>query len=359
MYRELIYISNTTYENKKANLINVIYMSDALSMWFRTTLLIFSNKNLTNTEIVNDFIIKNKFSLKVVRGKYSIFKLLILTCKYRNQIIYTRSLYVASFAKVFNSMVLYEAHYFYPSIFHKLLLRFMFLNKRLSVVCITNALSRKFKDYFNINPLLLPSAGFLHLSNDYISYKRQMILKGDNTFMKVAYCGSISPGKGIEVFLRLAKSLPNVQFLLITKGRPDVDLVLAKNIEFYSDLNHSQVLEKLKLASVFLLPNSEKVVLDGNIDIGPYTSPLKLFDYLSCFGLILSSNALVLREILNDEIAIFNDSFEHWERNLVRILNSRLEIVKFADTSYNYFKEKYTWEARSKHVYEIFSRQLQ
>ena len=50
------------------------------------------------------------------------------------------------------------------------------------------------------------------------------------------------------------------------------------------------------------MPYQEKVAAAGDVgNIIDFTSPLKLFDYMACGKIIITSNVKVLKEILNEK----------------------------------------------------------
>jgi glycosyltransferase involved in cell wall biosynthesis len=52
------------------------------------------------------------------------------------------------------------------------------------------------------------------------------------------------------------------------------------------------------------MPYGEKIAASSGGDIAPYLSPMKLFEYLASGRAVLSSDLPVLREVLDDRIAV-------------------------------------------------------
>ena len=78
---------------------------------------------------------------------------------------------------------------------------------------------------------------------------------------------------------------------------------------------------------VLLMPYQEKIAAAGDVgDIINFTSPLKLFDYIACGKIIISSDVSVLKEILKEKKnVIFVQNFKNvfsWKKEIEKIKNS-------------------------------------
>ena len=102
------------------------------------------------------------------------------------------------------------------------------------------------------------------------------------------------------------------------------------------------------------MPYQEKIVAAGNVgNIIDFTSPLKLFDYMACGKIIISSKIKVLEEILNEKknvifIKNFNNAYA-WKKEIqkMKFLNDKRFII-----SQNNFKmsKKYKLKERAKRI---------
>jgi len=172
----------------------------------------------------------------------------------------------------------------------------------------------------------------------------------------VAYVGALYEGKGMEIVVPLAHNCPDVNFHIIGGRVQDIEHWKAKvagikNIFFHGFYPHAQVFSIMKKMDVLLAPNLTSVKgSDGITDIGKWTSPLKLFEYMAAKKPILASNIEVLREVLVHEknsILCDPDDNEAWQAGLRRLLSDReladqLTFKAFADLT-----EKYTWSKRA------------
>jgi glycosyltransferase involved in cell wall biosynthesis len=172
----------------------------------------------------------------------------------------------------------------------------------------------------------------------------------------VAYVGSLYEGKGMEIVLPLAQNCPDVNFHIVGGQTQDIEHWKAKalglkNIFFHGFYPHVQVFSIMRKMDVLLAPNLNSVKGHGGItDIGKWTSPLKLFEYMAAKKPILASNIEVLREVLVHEknsILCDPDDNDAWQAGLHRLLSDRELADKLASEAFADLTEKYTWSKRA------------
>ena len=105
------------------------------------------------------------------------------------------------------------------------------------------------------------------------------------------------------------KIFKDIDFHIIGGLEKDIEIwkdkIKSKNVFFYGYVPHKEVSKYINSLDICLLPN-QKVVLahgaeSGGINISGYTSPLKLFEYMSHRKAIISSDLPVLREVLSNK----------------------------------------------------------
>ena len=119
-----------------------------------------------------------------------------------------------------------------------------------------------------------------------------------------AYAGHLYPWKGVDVFLQALAIVPEVSGLIVGghPGEPDVarvralarDLGLESRLELTGLVSPTAVRDRLAAATILVLPNTRSATSER------YTSPLKLFEYLSLGRPIVASDLAAIREILTD-----------------------------------------------------------
>ena len=183
----------------------------------------------------------------------------------------------------------------------------------------------------------------------------------------VAYVGALYEGKGMEIILPLAHSFPDVNFHIVGGQVRDIEHWKAKavgltNIFFHGFYPHAQVFSIMKKMDVLLAPNLTSVKgYGGNTDIGKWTSPLKLFEYMAAKKPILASDIEVLREVLVHEknsILCDPDDNEAWQAGLRRLLSDRELAGRLTNKAFADLTEKYTWSKRAETLLAFIKSRL-
>lgn len=119
-----------------------------------------------------------------------------------------------------------------------------------------------------------------------------------------AYAGHLYPWKGVDVFLHALTHAPAIRGLIVGghPGESDLGRVqqLVKNLGLSDRVSitglvpHAEVRARLTNASALVLPNTASAISER------YTSPLKLFEYLTMGRPIVASDLPSIREIVTD-----------------------------------------------------------
>jgi len=120
-----------------------------------------------------------------------------------------------------------------------------------------------------------------------------------------AYAGHLYPWKGIDIFLQALAQTRDIRGLIVGghPGEADlgritrliIDLHLSDRVRITGMLAPHAVAAALDEADVLVLPNTHSAISDR------YTSPLKLFEYLTRGKAIVASDLPSLREVLTDD----------------------------------------------------------
>ncbi len=230
------------------------------------------------------------------------------------------------------------------------------------VVVITHALER---DLVRTAPQL---AGRIQVSPDGASLPASPpvpVAVEPGEVFHVGYCGHLYAGKGIALIATLARQCPWARFHVVGGLEADLDYWRSAtddcaNIVFHGHIEPHRVIHWLAAFDVCLLPNQPAVATYGSArrknaatNIGAYTSPMKMFEYMAAGKPIVASDLAVLREVLtHDENALLcaHDDVRAWAGALSRLagdagLRERLGAAARAD-----LKTRYTWSARARRV---------
>lgn len=127
----------------------------------------------------------------------------------------------------------------------------------------------------------------------------------DTSRFVAGYAGHLYPWKGVDVFIRALGHAPGVHGLIVGghPGEADVDRIrqlaaregVASRLTITGLVPPRDVARALAPASVLVLPNPASAISER------YTSPLKLFEYLTMGRPIVASDLPAIREVLSDE----------------------------------------------------------
>ncbi len=186
-------------------------------------------------------------------------------------------------------------------------------------------------------------------------------LLGCKDNLKVGYVGHLYKGKGIEVIASMANKLDDdVEIHIIGGLEKDIKFwknkILSKNIYFYGFIPHKEVSNYINALDVCLLPNQKIVLAHGSdpsntsLNISTFTSPLKLFEYMSHKKPIIASDLPVIREVLNEKNSILvkcND-IDLWLSSIKKLKNFKHRETIANQALSDFYS--YTWKNRAQLV---------
>lgn len=167
-------------------------------------------------------------------------------------------------------------------------------------------------------------------------------LDDSETFV-AGYAGHLYPGRGVDLILKLASSLPNVRFLVIGGNPPEVRSVRGQishaelaNVTLTGFVANEQLPLYLAACDVLLMPYQRRVEVASGRNTASWMNPLKMFEYMAASRAILASDLPVLREVLNDDNAILLDpeDVSAWRAALERAIREPE------------WRERFAWQAQ-------------
>jgi glycosyltransferase involved in cell wall biosynthesis len=154
-------------------------------------------------------------------------------------------------------------------------------------------------------------------------------MKEDKEGLVIGFTGFIHPWHGMDQAIRAIAGYTEQNIRLVCVGDGDIlpelielakELNVSDKIQFFGHLPRKEVLEVVKQFDIALQP----AVTD-------YASPLKMFEYMAVGSLIVAPDSKNIREILDDETAVF---FEKDNQD------DFIEKLKKAITSFNEYKNQ-------------------
>lgn len=195
---------------------------------------------------------------------------------------------------------------------------------------------------------------------DPVTARRQIGLREIPTVMCT---GHLYAGRGTDLFLSLAKSIPQAHFVWVG-GRPeDVNLWKHKaktenisNITFIGFIPNNDLPLYQAAADILLMPYSRSIMgSSGTADSASVASPMKMFEYMAAGRGIISADLPVIREVLNERNAVFckPDETGDWRLEVERLLMDEARRTQLGNQARRDV-EGYTWLAREEKVLEGF-----
>ena len=126
------------------------------------------------------------------------------------------------------------------------------------------------------------------------------------------YSGHFYPGRGMDLLVGLAQGLPDVQFVWVggtEQSTAEWKVRLAelgiKNVTLTGFITNSRLPLYQAAGEVLLMPYERAIAGSSGGNSADICSPMKMFDYLACGRVILSSDLAVIHEVLNPGNAVF------------------------------------------------------
>lgn len=366
---KIVYISNSIIPSRTANSIHVMKMCQAFTdNGHEVVLLTPEHKEKYEKEVADIYefydvrggfrVVKLGIPKIRVRSLVYTFNILKQLFIHRPELVYGRydhGCYISSMAG-FKTIV--ESHD--PKRgrgdrrFYKLL-----KSKNLEKVVV---ISQALKDQFILDGNL--SEGKVQVAHDGADevddFETKVELDGKKNNLKIGYVGHLYQGKGMEVVEMVAdKVSENVEFHIIGGLEKDIKYwkykMHSNNVYFYGFVPQTKISGYINALDICILPN-QKVVYGyrenngrgGNI--GDFTSPLKMFEYMAHRKPIIASDLPVLKEVLNDDIAVFAgpEDENEWIDAINQLKDKELR-EEISRKAFTVFKN-YTWRNRANKV---------
>jgi glycosyltransferase involved in cell wall biosynthesis len=180
--------------------------------------------------------------------------------------------------------------------------------------------------------------------------------------LTVLCTGHLYDGRGVKLFNSLAKAFPDTSFIWVG-GRPaEVERCRQaaaadelKNILFTGFVPNLHIPLYQAAADVLLMPYHKTIATSSGGDTSLVCSPMKMFEYMAAGRAILSSDLLVLREVLDESTAAFcpPEDAGAWQAALQRLLEDAPLRQRLGRKAHQAVKS-YSWIERSRRVLADF-----
>ena len=369
---KIIAIAGSTIPSDTANSLQVMKACQALvQIGHEVTLLVPGSKN-TSVDLQQHYGLQTDFPIEWLTSSSrrmftwnSIRRARALNA----ELIYSWFPQSAVFGLLYRLPVVFEIHIQPTGLFGPFWHRaFAILRGRKRLVSITRALvdilEHDFHMRFSTDEVVIAPNGvdlerFASLP-DPVTARRQIGLREAPTIMCT---GHLYAGRGADLFLALARTIPNAHFVWVG-GRPE-DIEIWKlraetnnisNITFTGFIPNRNLPIYQAAADILLMPYSHSIMgSSGTADSAAVASPMKMFEYMATGRAIASAYLPVLREVLNENNAVFckPDDINSWKSALERLLkdeNLRDQLGRQAIHD----AQGYTWVARAQRIMNGF-----
>ncbi len=177
--------------------------------------------------------------------------------------------------------------------------------------------------------------------------------------LTVMCTGHLYAGRGADLFLALAREIPQAHFVWVG-GRPDdiatwktrVEKDGTRNIVFTGFIPNQDLPLYQSAADILLMPYSRSIMgSSGSADSASVASPMKMFEYMAAGRAIVTADLPVIREVLNEKNAVFcePDEVGKWKVEIEGVLadeSRRLALGRQAREDV----QGYTWSARAERI---------
>lgn len=177
----------------------------------------------------------------------------------------------------------------------------------------------------------------------------------ENKAKKILYLGHLYPQKGVDVLIEALKYLPNRK-LYIVGGNKKTNisrlkklisrLGVSEQVVFAGCVPHSDIEKYFEGAGVAVIP------IKNTLGQRLFTSPMKLFEYMSARIPIVASDFPSMREILengNTAVLVKPEDPKALAEAIEKLLTDREFAGRIAGKAYEKVKD-FTWEKRAKNI---------
>lgn len=365
---KILYLSNSIIPSRTANSIHVMKICQAFAQNGHEVVLMTPNySSRVEPEVKNcyefygvDACFKIK---KIPRRYYKLNKLInyysnlvnILVKRQKPDLVYARchGLELYDFSAL-GLPIVFEAHRLYKDNFQ---LARLLLSKHLKrLVVISHILQKDYQGLYSIPDSLIK---VVHDAADEPREDKQLKLASSQR-LQVGYVGHLYPGKGMEIISELVKLCGWADFHIVGGLAEDIDYWKNKlqgnsNVYFSGFLPPSETTRYRQACDILLAPYQRQVIVGGNIDVGRWMSPLKIFEYMAAGKAIIASDLLVLREVLTHRTTAWlcpPEEIKSWIAALTYLHENPEYRNYLGSKAREVFKKHHTWQVRAAKVLE-------
>lgn len=359
---KIAYLSGSVFPSRRANTVHVMKMCAAMVRAGHNVVL-FGRRSpgCTDLDIFRYYGLEHNFELDLVSSSVGrlvpsvagAFRLLARSIRFKPDLYYARRRPLAVVASFGSRPLIYEAHEM-PIKAHHRRMESQILNSA-SLRCLVTISEVLAEDYraawHHLNSKIIVA----HDASDKVPESiLPFAIARRPGVPQIGYAGSLYPGKGVEIIAKLAQRHDGMDFHIVGGDEEHIRYWQAKgcppNVTFHGHIRHADLSSYLCAFDVALAPLQKIVSIDFNeSDIGRWTSPLKIFEYMAHRLPIIASDLPSLREVLangKNSILVPPDDIDGWSEALATLVSSPSFANDLAARARQDFLSKNTWDAR-------------
>jgi glycosyltransferase involved in cell wall biosynthesis len=182
--------------------------------------------------------------------------------------------------------------------------------------------------------------------------------------LTVGYSGHLYPGRGMGLLVELARRYDQIQFLWVG-GRP-ADVAdwqnrlkseNVKNVTLTGFVENSRLPLYQAAMDILLMPYERMIEGSSGGNSADFCSPMKMFEYMACGRAIVSSDLPVIREVLDETLALLCPPQD--AASWVEALGSLIRDPERRESLGSNARQAvlgYTWRSRARKALEGFAR---
>ncbi len=390
----LIYPANIRFPMERANAIQIVHTCYALAnKGVKMYLLVRKTDNRTTEECLDFYGLKPCPNLHIIRlpvlnirmhfiWNYSFYVtcflaiLFLLLCK-NIKTVYTREIGVMqlflAFRKIGRYCLLYEAHSI-ESLEQKHRQKLLFDGVSPDDKELERIARRERNVFKNVDKLIVISNSLKTIIEKQFHIRREIAVISDGTLISkklqicfsrrphdrnIIYIGQLYPWKGVDILIKALKEIPDAILTIVGGLAYEEDIYRLKKlaeeigvknrVQFKGFVPHRYIKKYLMTADVGIIP------LTDNVMSRYFTSPLKMFEYMSAGVPIAASDLPTIREVLIDHenaVLVKPGDSKDLAHGIKELLDDRELANKLSKKAYEDVKQ-YSWDMRAERIIKV------
>jgi len=173
--------------------------------------------------------------------------------------------------------------------------------------------------------------------------------------LTAGYSGHFYSGRGMDLLLSLANSFPGVNFLwvggqdkAVAEWRQRLHEQGVANVTLTGFIPNQRIAVYQAACDILLMPYELSIAGSGGGNTADICSPMKMFEYMAAGRAIMTSDLPVLREVLNEQNAVFcaTQDIEAWEMAFGKLINDPIKRQTLGEHAIKDV-QAYSWNERA------------